>query len=62
MTQRKYKEDVSKRQYAFSLNGYDQTFRKSVYFNIPVRIIRESFYRQLIKCYEQMEFLGLKTK
>jgi hypothetical protein len=59
MSKRKYPNDVSRTVYAYSFGGktsHDLHPIREVYYganyNIPVRVVRASFYRKLIKAYE----------
>lgn len=58
MSKRKYAKDVSRVVYGwhqddFGLGDSTEHFFIKESNTIPVRIVRESFYRKLIKCYEQ---------
>jgi hypothetical protein len=63
MSKRKYGKDVSKIVYGSEYQ--DRTIfpatshEKEDYREIPVRIVRESFYRKLIKAYEVLIENGL---
>jgi hypothetical protein len=57
MSKRKYEKDVSELVYGEEYSDgtiakWSET-RRTSFQNIPVRIIREKFYRQLIKIYEE---------
>jgi hypothetical protein len=58
MSERKFKKDVSEIRYSYEIDEelvcYVQAFKSEQEdIQIPVRIVREKFYRKLIQIYEQ---------